>query len=112
MQVFGGFPEPFSLRIYRFGAPSTRAVKKEAKRYHTDWMVVVDMAARFENLVACHLLKWVFYQQDVEGRDAELRYFRDVDKREVDFVLMNGKNPLHFIECKISSGEISFYGIS
>jgi len=28
---------------------------------------------------------------DVEGRDAELRYFRDVDKREVDFVLMDAK---------------------
>jgi len=61
----------------------------------------------FENLVACHLLKWVFYQQDVEGRDAELRYFRDVDKREVDFVLMDGKNPLHFIECKTSSRDVS-----
>jgi hypothetical protein len=95
------------FRIYPFGAPSIRAVKKEAKHYHMDWTVVVDMAARFENLVACHLLKWVFYQQDVEGRDAELRYFRDVDKREVDFVLMDGKNPLHFIECKTSSREIS-----
>ena len=81
------------FRIYPFGAPSIRAVKKEAKHYHMDWTVVADMAARFENLVACHLLKWVFYQQDVEGRDAELRYFRDIDKREVDFVLMDGKTP-------------------
>jgi hypothetical protein len=95
------------FRIYPFGAPSIRAVKKEAKHYHMDWTVVADLAARFENLIACHLLKWVFYQQDVEGGDCELRYFRDVDKREVDFVLMDGKTPLHFIECKTTSRDVS-----
>jgi predicted AAA+ superfamily ATPase len=95
------------FRIYPFGAPKIRAVKKEAKHYHLDWTVVSDMAARFENLVACHLLKWVFYLQDLEGRNAELRYFRDVDKREVDFVVMDGAAPVHFIECKTSAREAS-----
>jgi hypothetical protein len=95
------------FRIYPFGAPKIRAVKKEAKHYHLDWAVVADMAARFENLVACHLLKWVFYLQDLEGRDVELRYFRDVDKREVDFVVMEGNSPLHFVECKTSAREAS-----
>ena len=95
------------FRIYPFGAPKIRAVKKEAKHYHLDWTVVSDMAARFENLVACHLLKWVFYLQDLEGRDVELRYFRDVDKREVDFVIVEGNSPVHFIECKTSAREAS-----
>ena len=84
------------FRIYPFGAPKIRAVKKEAKHYHLDWTVVSDRAARFENLIAFHLLKWVFYLQDLEGRDAELRYFRDVDKREVDFVVMEKGAPLSF----------------
>jgi len=52
--------------------------------------------------VACHLLKWIFYLQDTEGRNAELKCFRDVDKREVDFVIMEDKAPVHFIECKSS----------
>lgn len=95
------------FRIYPFGAPMIRAVKKEAKHYHLDWTVVSDMAARFENLVACHLLKWVFYLQDLEGRNTELRYFRDVDKREVDFVVMEEEVPVHFIECKTSAREVS-----
>jgi len=95
------------FRIYPFGAPKIRALKKEAKHYHLDWTVVSDRAARFENLVAFHLLKWVFYLQDLEGRDAELCYFRDVDKREVDFVVMERGAPVSFIECKTSSGEIS-----
>ena len=85
------------FRIYPFGASRIRAVKKESKHYHLDWTQVKDPGARFENLVAFHLLKWVFFLQDTEGRDVELRYFRDVDKREVDFVILEDNKPLHFI---------------
>lgn len=90
------------FRLYPFGAPKIRAVKKEAKHYHIDWTVVKDPAARFENLTACHLLKWCHYLEDTQGRDVELRYFRDIDKREVDFVIMEDDRPVHFIECKKS----------
>jgi predicted AAA+ superfamily ATPase len=90
------------FRIYPFGSPLIRAVKKEAKHYHLDWTVVKDPGARFENLVACHLLKWCHFLQDTEGRDLELRYFRDIDRREVDFVIMEDGKPLQFIECKTS----------
>ena len=83
------------FRIYPFGAPMIRAVKKEAKHYHLAWTVVS----------ACHLLKWYFFLQDTEGRDIELRYFRDVDRREVDFVIVEDGNPLHFVECKKNSGR-------
>jgi predicted AAA+ superfamily ATPase len=88
------------FRIYPFGAPKIRAVKKEAKHYHLDWTAIADPGLRFENLVACHLLKWCFFLQDTEGREIELRYFRDVDKREVDFVVVENQSPLHFIESK------------
>ena len=90
------------FRLYPFGAPRLRAVKKEAKHYHLDWTLVKDTGARFENLVACHLIKWCLFLQDTEGRDIELRYFRDTDKREVDFVIVEDGNPVHFIECKTS----------
>jgi len=93
------------FRIYPFGAPMIRAVKKEAKHYHFDWTAIKDTGKRFENLVACHLLKWCFFLQDTEGRDMELRYFRDVDRREVDFVIVEDGKPLHFIECKKKSGR-------
>jgi len=92
------------FRIYPFGAPKIRAVKKESKHYHLDWTVVSDTGLRFENLVACHLLKWIFFLQDTEGRDIELRYFRDVDKREVDFIILEEGVPVQFVECK-SSGK-------
>jgi uncharacterized protein len=67
---------------------------------------VPNEAARFENLVASHLLKWVHYQQDVEGIDAELRYFRDIDLREVDFVVLINPVPVSFIDCKLTPGPI------
>jgi len=95
------------FRIAPFGAPRIRAVKKEAKHYHMDWTLVQDTGARFENLVAFHLLKWCCFQQDTEGRDVELRYFRDIDKREVDFVLTERGTPLHLIECKLASRDLS-----
>ena len=40
--------------------------------------------------MASHLLKWVHFEQDARGRDLELRYFRDTDGREVDFVVVEG----------------------
>jgi len=90
------------FRIYPFGAPKIRAVKKEAKHYHIDWTVVKNPGEKFENLTACHLLKWCHFLEDTEGRNMELRYFRDIDRREVDFVVMEDGRPLHFIECKKS----------
>jgi len=90
------------FRIYPFGATNIRAVKKEAKHYHLDWTVVKDVGPRFEDLTACHLLKYCHFMSDTEGRDLELKYFRDIDKREVDFVITEDGKPIHFIECKKS----------
>lgn len=95
------------FRLYPFGAPRLRAVKKESKHYHLDWTVVSDMGARFENLIAFHLLKWVYFLQDTEGRNVELRHFRDVDKREVDFIVLEDNSPIHFIEAKSSGKAVS-----
>lgn len=95
------------IRVPPFGAPRLRAVKKERKHYHLDWTLVPDMAMRFENLVAIHLLKWVYYEQDTKGRELELRYFRDVDGREVDFVITENLKPIQIIECKWADAGIN-----
>ncbi len=84
------------FRISPFGSPKIRAVKKEQKHYQFDWTLVADDALRFENLVASALLKWCHYQQDTLGEEIDLRFFRDVDKREVDFVVVNRKKPITF----------------
>lgn len=94
------------FRLSPFGAPKIRAVKKERKHYHFDWSLVPDQSKRFENMVASHLLKWVHFVSDTQGRDMELRYFRDVDGREVDFVIMEDRKPIQFVECKWSDTEV------
>jgi len=37
-------------------------VQKETKHFHFDWSIIPDAGAKFENLVACHLLKWVHWR--------------------------------------------------
>jgi predicted AAA+ superfamily ATPase len=94
------------FRLSPFGAPKIRAVKKEQKHYHFDWSLVPEDAPRFENLVASHLLKWVHFQQDAKGRDLELRYFRDSDGREVDFVVVERRRPILLVEAKWGDAEV------
>ena len=93
------------FRIPPFGSPRIRAVKKETKLYLWDWSQVPGTGARFENLVACHLLKHCHYVEDTQGHRMELRFIRDTDRREVDFVVIRDGEPLFAVECK--SGDRS-----
>ncbi len=95
------------FRISPMGAPQIRAIKKEQKHFHFDWSLVQEEGARFENMIAAHALKWVHFLQDTQARDIELRYFRDIEGREVDFVILEKNIPLLAIECKLSDPTIS-----
>jgi len=90
-----------------FGSPRVRAIKKSVKHYHLDWTLPASPGAAFENLVAIHLLKWVHFRQDVEGLDLELRYFRDVDGREVDFVVTDRRTPILIVEAKLDDVAVT-----
>ena len=94
------------FRLSPIGTAKIRAIKKAQKHYHWDWSVVGNEVARFENVIASHLLKWVHWQQDVEGRDYELRYFRDTDGREVDFVVVDGQKPILLVEAKLGDDGV------
>lgn len=91
------------FRVAPYGSPKIRAVKKERKLYLWDWSSIDDAGARFENLVASQLLKYCHWIEDTEGHAMELRYLRDTDRREVDFVALKNRKPLFAVECK--SGE-------
>jgi predicted AAA+ superfamily ATPase len=95
------------FRIPPFGASRIRAVKKEQKLYLWDWSMVSTPGARFENLVASQLLKYCHLQEDVEGHRMELRFLRDTDRREVDFVVIKNKKPLFAVECKTGDKSAS-----
>jgi predicted AAA+ superfamily ATPase len=94
------------FRICPFGVNILRAVKKEQKHYHYDYNLIKENSFRFENFVALHLYKWVCFEQD-KGNDIDLRYIKDVEGREIDFVIVKEKKPITFVECKWSDVDIS-----
>jgi predicted AAA+ superfamily ATPase len=85
-----------------------RAIQKPPKIYFFDNGDVVDAEGpRFENLVAAHLLKRIHYLTDRFGDEYELRYIRDKDGREVDFVVLKNGKVDELIEVKWSDSDIS-----
>lgn len=97
----------FCFRISPYGSRRTRAVKKERKLYLWDWSLVEDEGARFENFVASHLLKYCHFLEDTEGVAMELRFLRDTDRREVDFVVLKEGVPEFAVECKAGEKTIN-----
>lgn len=85
----------------------SRSLRKEPKWYLRDWSDVRDAGKRAETFVACHLLKAVEGWTDLGLGNFELRYIRDKDKREVDFVVIRDEEPWFLIEVKRSSRSLS-----
>ncbi|NQU65337.1 MAG: DUF4143 domain-containing protein, partial [SAR324 cluster bacterium] len=95
------------FRILPFGPLNIRAAKKEKKVYMYDWSLCLTDGSRFENMVASHLLKYCHFIEDTEGDHMELKFLRDSEKREIDFVIIKNKLPLFGVECKTNEKSIS-----
>ncbi len=93
----------YCYRIPPYGSPKVRAVKKEQKLYLWDWSIIPEPGPKFENFIASQLLKYCHFLEDTEGFRMELRFLRDIDKREIDFVVLREGRPMFAVECK--SGE-------
>jgi predicted AAA+ superfamily ATPase len=77
-----------------------RGLRKEPKWYLRDWSTVEDPGGRAETFVACHLLKAVEGWEDAGLGAFELRYLRDKEGREVDFVVVRDGRPWFLVEVK------------
>ena len=97
----------YCFTVMPYGPPKIRAVKKAKKLYLWDWSEVEAEGARFENLVASQLLKYCHYIEDTKGFKMELRYIKDIDGREIDFVVLRNKKPEFAVECKFKDKPIS-----
>lgn len=84
-----------------------KALRKEPKWYLRDWSGLADDGARAETFVACHLLKAVEGWTDLGFGDFELRYLRDKQKREVDFLVVRDRKPWFLVEVKLSDASLS-----
>lgn len=85
-----------------------RSLLKQPKYYFYDAALVAgDSGAKLECVVAGALLKEIHRRADVEGEELELRYIRDKDGREVDFLIAEGGVARHLIEVKWRDAEPS-----
>jgi predicted AAA+ superfamily ATPase len=94
------------FRIAPYGPARIKSVKKEQKLYFWDWARCDNEGARFENLIALHLLRFVHWARDVEGEKLDLRYFRTRMGHEVDFLILRKGKPWLAIEAKLAAQEL------
>lgn len=92
----------YTFRIYPFTSKKIRSIKKESKLYLIDWSEIENEGNRFENMIASHLLKFTQYLFESEGYKAELFYLRNVDKKEVDFLVTINNKPWFSVEAKLN----------
>ena len=96
----------FTVRPFTRSLP--RAVLKPPKVYFFDTGdPLVEEGERFENLVAASLLKKMQFLEDRDGYRFELRYLRDKEGREVDFVILKENRIEELIEVKWADENIS-----
>ncbi len=84
-----------------------KSLRKEPKWFQRDWSGLADDGARTETFVACHLLKAVEGWTDLGFGEFELRYLRDKQKREVDFLVVRNRKPWFLVEVKSSETALS-----
>lgn len=97
----------YHFRIYPFASTAIKSLRKEPKMYLWDWSQVIDDSARLENMVASHLLKMTHFLHDTYGHKAELYFLRDIEGKEVDFLVTVNRKPWLAIEVKSGKENIS-----
>ena len=85
----------------------TKALRKEPKWFLRDWSGIDDTGKLAETLCACHLLKAVEGWSDLGLGVFELRYIRDTQKREVDFLVVKDDRPWILVEAKHGRCDLS-----
>ncbi len=97
----------YHFRIYPFQSSLIKSLRKEPKLYLWDYSQVKDEGAKFENLIASHLLKFVHYLYDTQGQKAQLYFLRDQEGREMDFLVTIDEKPWFSVEVKLSDTSFS-----
>ena len=97
----------YGFMVRPWYANVSKALRKEPKWFQRDWSDVADEGCRAETFVACHLLKAVEGWTDLGFGSFELRYLRDKQKREVDFLVVRDRKPWFLVEVKLSDNHLA-----
>jgi predicted AAA+ superfamily ATPase len=85
----------------------SKALRKEPKWFLRDWSGLEGPGSKAETFIACHLLKAVEFWTDTGEGTYELRYIRDKQKREVDFLVLRDGAPWFLVEVKHADTKLS-----
>ncbi len=94
----------FELRPWSKSVP--RSLKKEGKIYLYDGTAIANEGAKFENLLAGHLLKACHFWSDTGEGQFNVHYLRNKEKQELDFLIVKDKRPWLCIEAKLASASM------
>ncbi len=91
---------PWSKRI-------ARAIHKERKVYLWDIPKIKEPSARFENMVAVELYRAVTAWNDLGYGQFALNFIKNKEQQEVDFLIVDGDEPVLLIEAKLAAANPS-----
>ena len=92
----------YCFLVHPWSRHVANAIRKQPKIYLWDWGPIADEGARNENFIASHLLKSVHWWTDSGLGSFDLRYVRDKQQHEVDFLVTRDNAPFMLVECKTS----------
>ena len=93
----------YHFRIYPFQNSAIKSLRKEPKLYLWDWSEIAEEGVRLENMIALHLLKFCNFLYDAQGHKAQLHYIRNLEQREVDFLVTIDRKPWFCVEVKATA---------
>lgn len=92
----------FTFMVKPYSQRLSRTLRAEPKVYLYDTLRINDeeIGKKLENITALALLKCTNFWSEVAFGEYELRFIRDREKREVDFVVLENGKPWMLVECK------------
>lgn len=105
MEILAAFFLVFKIETHT--KKVSRSILKEKKYYLFNAPDVDDAGARFENLCALELLRSVQRANDLGEGSYELKYVRNKEKEEVDFLVTEKDEPKLLVEAKRSEDSPS-----
>ncbi len=95
----------FFFEIRPYSRNVSKSLIKQPKYYLWDWSLAPNEGALAENFVASHLLKSVHFWNDIGLGDYDLYFLRDLQGREVNFLITKEKRPWILVEVKHGEGK-------
>jgi hypothetical protein len=96
----------FCFEVRPWSRNVAKSLRKQPKLYLWDWSLApAEGGARFENLVASHLLKSVHWWTDIGLGNFGLYFLRNKSGREVDFLVTKDNTPWFLVETKTGSAK-------